>query len=117
MEQYALKKYAEAFEVFARTLAENTGLDATKAISDLIAAHSTNPNFGVVAEEMALGDAKEASIFDVFAGKTSAVKLASDAVVTILSIDQIVMAKPAGGPRLPGQRQGGGMDQEADFGY
>lgn len=25
MEQYALKKYAEAFEVFARTLAENTG--------------------------------------------------------------------------------------------
>lgn len=31
--------------------------------------------------------------------KTWAIKLAIDAVLTILRVDQIIMAKPAGGPK------------------
>lgn len=39
LEQYAIKKYAEALEVFPRTLAENAGMNATDVISKLYAAH------------------------------------------------------------------------------
>lgn len=37
--QYAIKKYAEAFEVIPRTLAESAGLDATEVLSRLYTAH------------------------------------------------------------------------------
>lgn len=37
--QYSIKKYAEAFEVVPRTLAESAGLDATEVLSRLYAAH------------------------------------------------------------------------------
>lgn len=41
-------------------------------------------------------------IMDVFAAKWWAIKLATDAVVTVLKVDQIIMAKQAGGPRPRG---------------
>jgi T-complex protein 1 subunit theta len=41
LEQYAISKYAEAFEVVPRTLAENSGLDASAAVSGLYAAHAS----------------------------------------------------------------------------
>lgn len=37
--QYAIKKYAEAFEVIPRTLAESAGLEATEVLSRLYTAH------------------------------------------------------------------------------
>lgn len=40
LEQYSILKFAEAFEVVPRTLAENSGLDATDVVSALYAAHS-----------------------------------------------------------------------------
>ena len=40
LEQYAIKKYAEAFETIPRTLAENAGQDTTSTVSDLYAAHT-----------------------------------------------------------------------------
>lgn len=39
-----------------------------------------------------------------------AIKLATDAAVTILRVDQIIIAKPAGGPKMDGR--GGHMDDE-----
>jgi Chaperonin GroEL (HSP60 family) len=39
LEQYAVKKFATALEIFAKTLAENTGVKATEVISKLYAAH------------------------------------------------------------------------------
>ena len=47
-------------------------------------------------------NAKEAGILDSLAAKSWAIKLATDAAVTILSVDQIIMSKPAGGPKPPG---------------
>lgn len=38
--RYAIRKYAEAFEVVARTLSENSGFNATETISNLYAAHA-----------------------------------------------------------------------------
>ncbi len=40
----------------------------------------------------------EAKILDSMETKSWAVKLTIDAVLTILRVDQIIMAKPAGGP-------------------
>jgi T-complex protein 1 subunit theta len=37
--QHAIKKYAEAFEVIPRTLAETSGVDATEVLSKLYTAH------------------------------------------------------------------------------
>jgi T-complex protein 1 subunit theta len=37
--QYSITKYAEAFEVIPRTLAESAGLDATEVLSRLYTAH------------------------------------------------------------------------------
>jgi T-complex protein 1 subunit theta len=44
---------------------------------------------------------------DLYATKWWAVKLATDAVITVLKVDQIIMAKQAGGPR---PRAGDGDD-------
>lgn len=42
---------------------------------------------------------KENEIFDSYETKSWAIKLAVDAVLTILKVDQIIMSKPAGGPK------------------
>lgn len=44
-------------------------------------------------------DVKEAHILDAMDTKTWAIKLSIDAVLTILRVDQIIMAKPSGGPK------------------
>ena len=51
-------------------------------------------------------DAKASGIVDSLSAKSSAIHLAVDAALTILRVDQIIMAKPAGGPkpRAPGSQ-------------
>ena len=44
-------------------------------------------------------DVKGAFILDSWETKSWAIKLCVDAVLTILRVDQIIMAKPAGGPK------------------
>ena len=39
MEQYAIRKFAEAFEVFPKILAENTGLKANEVLANMYNAH------------------------------------------------------------------------------
>jgi len=43
--------------------------------------------------------------------KVWAVKLASDAAITVLRVDQIIVAKPAGGPKPKGPQ---GWDNDPD---
>jgi len=102
LEQYAIKKYAEAFEVVPRTMAENAGVKATELVSNLYAAHNAgekNIGFNIEGEGTATCDALEAGILDGFLAKHWALKFASDAACTVLRVDQIIMAKPAGGPK------------------
>jgi len=42
LEQYAIKKFAEALEVVPRALAENAGLNPTEIVSKLYASHQVN---------------------------------------------------------------------------
>ena len=100
LEQYAIKKFSEALEVIPRTLAENGGQVATDIISAVYAAHQAGKTLdGVDIEEGGTKDMMAAGILDVLAVRKSAIKLAADAAITILRVDTIIMAKPAGGPK------------------
>ncbi|PWW72522.1 T-complex protein 1 [Tuber magnatum] len=105
--QHAIRKYGEAFEVIPRTLAESAGLDATEVLSKLYAAHHKRDPWtaGVdLEDEKGTGilDAKECGILDLFVAKSSAIKLATEAARTVLAVDQIIVARQAGGPKPPG---------------
>uniref|UniRef100_A0A8C6CE94 T-complex protein 1 subunit theta n=2 Tax=Monodon monoceros TaxID=40151 RepID=A0A8C6CE94_MONMO len=104
LEQYAIKKFAEAFEAIPRALAENSGVKANEVISKLYAVHQEgNKNVGldIEAEVPAVKDMLDAGVLDTYLGKYWAIKLATNAAVTVLRVDQIIMAKPAGGPKPP----------------
>ncbi|KAH8672060.1 t-complex protein-like protein 1 [Tricladium varicosporioides] len=105
--QYSIRKYGEAFEVIPRTLAESAGLDATEVLSRLYTAHHKHDNWttGVdIENDDGTGtlDAKEEGILDLMISKSWAIKLATEAARTVLSVDQIIVARQAGGPKPPG---------------
>lgn len=106
LDQYAIRKFGEAFDVVPRTLTENSGCDATVHLHNLHMAHAdtSNPNsknMGFEIDEHAPADSVERGIFDLYATKVNALRLAVDAAITVLRVDQIVMSKPAGGPKAP----------------
>ena len=133
--QYAIKKYAEAFEVIPRTLAESAGLDATEVLASLYASHHKSAGTAQTngqddddedeedeeeedddeeEDEWTMGvdienddgtgtlDAKDAGILDLSISKQWAIRLATEAARTVLSVDQIIVARQAGGPKPPG---------------
>ncbi|XP_067049333.1 T-complex protein 1 subunit theta-like [Acropora muricata] len=102
LEQYAIQKFAESLEVIPRTLAENAGVKATELISKLYAAHQggdKNAGFDNEGGGAAVKDSVKAGILDSYLVKYWALKFATDAAVTVLRVDQIIMSKPAGGPK------------------
>lgn len=109
--QYSIKKFGEAFEVIPRTLAESAGLDATEVLSTLYTAHHKKDEWtaGVdIENEDGTGvlDAQDDGILDLLVSKSWAIKLATEAVRTVLSVDQIIVARQAGGPKPPGPNPG-----------
>lgn len=124
--QHAIRKYAEAFEVIPRTLAESAGLDATEVLSRLYTAHHRASTGAEASSEEGSGssedeepywttgvdlesstsagtlDAVEEGILDLLASKSWAIRLASESARTVLSVDQIIVARQAGGPKPPG---------------
>ncbi|KAL9613322.1 MAG: hypothetical protein Q9167_002144 [Letrouitia subvulpina] len=139
LSQHAIRKYAEAFEVIPRTLAESAGLDATEVLARLYASHhkaakaameeassseeESDTSSGTSESESEKGeepgwtagvdlenedgksltlDAKEEGILDLLVCKQWAIKLATEAARTVLSVDQIIVARQAGGPKPPG---------------
>ncbi|CAI9579344.1 unnamed protein product [Staurois parvus] len=114
LDQYAIKKFAEALESIPRALAENSGVKANEVISKLYATHqegNKNIGFDIEAESAAVKDMLESNVFDTYLGKHWGIKLATNAAVTVLRVDQIIMAKPAGGPKAPTGRKDWDDDQ------
>ena len=101
LDQYAINKFALALEIVPRTLAENAGQDATNAVAAMYAAHKQGKlGVGVNIVDGGVGDQ---GVLDLLVTKKEAIKFAVDAAVTVLRVDQIIMAKPAGGPKAPEQ--------------
>jgi len=108
-DQYSINKFGEAFEVVPRTLAENAGQNATSIVATLYAKHMEgNVHFGVDVEGHDVADTVKLKVFDHLLTKKRAIELATNSVVTILRINQIIMAKPAGIP-VPSQKGSGSM--------
>ena len=99
LDQYAVEKFGQAFEVIPRTLAENAGLKAETVIADLNAAIATGSKVhGIDVRDGEVKDVAAAHIYDSLESKSWALKLSFDVVLTLLKVDQIIMSKPAGGP-------------------
>merc|ERR1712130_1035700 len=84
-------------------------------ISKLYAAHSEgnkNMGFDIEAESAEIKDCLESNILDLMIAKKWALKYATNAAATVLRVDQIIMAKRAGGPKP--RDTSGGMDQDDD---
>lgn len=106
LSQHAIRRFADALEVVPRTLAENAGLDATETLARLYAAHQAgNAAAGVdiEGEHGGVVDANKAEIVDLLAATRWALRYATDAAVSVLRVDSIIMSKPAGGPAPPKQ--------------
>jgi len=103
LEQYAIKKFAEAFEVIPKTLAENTGHKNTEVLSQLYAAHQEGKathGFNIEGEgESQIDDVNVRGVFDLYLTKYWAITYATKAAISVLYVDKIIMAKQAGGPK------------------
>lgn len=119
--QHAVKRYATALEVVPRTLAENArgGAEGNEVLSAVWTAHQEGAgkggeNVGVdidsEGEDDGTLDTKDAGILDSLAAKSWAIRLATEAAVQVLSVDSIIMSKPAGGPKIP--QQSGNWDED-----
>ncbi|CAL9107319.1 T-complex protein 1 subunit [Musa troglodytarum] len=110
LDQYAIAKFGESFEMVPRTLAENAGLNAMEIISSLYAEHAAgNIKVGIGLEEGVCKDVSAMNVWDLYLTKFFALKYAADSACTVLRVDQIIMAKPAGGPRRDAPA---GMDED-----
>lgn len=122
--QLAIKEYALAFEVIPRTLAETAGLDINEVLPNLYAAHAITEEGGDEESHLVKGididaataegvkDIREEGIYDMLEAKKFAINVATEAANTVLSVDQIIMAKRAGGPQAPQARKPGSWDQD-----
>ena len=94
LDQYSIRAFCKALEIVPRTLAETAGLDAPKMVADLNSSTLERP--GVDLEAGGVGNA---TVLDLLNSKTTAFRLAIDAALTVLRVDQIIMSKQAGGPK------------------
>ncbi|KAM3146229.1 hypothetical protein pb186bvf_001574 [Paramecium bursaria] len=105
LDQYAYRQYAQSFEIIPRILVENAGLNQNEVLAKLHKLNSEKPHTINVYKGGELVPSESVDVFDHLKTKIQAIKLATDAAVTILRVDQIIIAKPAGGPKMP-QKQG-----------
>ena len=56
--------------------------------------------WGIDVTDGSVKDVNEMGIYDTWDTKSWAIKLTTDAVLTILKVDQIIMSKPSGGPNM-----------------
>jgi T-complex protein 1 subunit theta len=101
LEQYSVKAYGHALEIIPRTLALNNGMDFEDTITKLYAYHTKkqNTNIGINVLNKTVCNVVDKKIIDLLMTKKFAIRLATNATLTILRIDHIIMARPAGGPK------------------
>ncbi|KAH8994414.1 T-complex protein 1 [Lactarius akahatsu] len=114
--QHAVRRFASALEVIPRTLAENAhgGAEGNEIVARLLAKHEKDggESWGVDVEAETDGtvNVTERNIVDSLAAKAWAIRLATEAAVSVLSVDSIIMSRPAGGPKIP--QQAGNWDED-----
>lgn len=112
VEQYAVRKFASALETFPKALADNSGVNGAEIINKLYADHKAGNythGFDIDSQTPATVDVTKTKCFDLFVTKFWALRYSVEAAATVLRVNQIIMAKRAGGPK-PRQQAGDGDD-------
>lgn len=105
LEQYSIKAFSDALKTFPKILAENCGAPGQETVANLLAKHQEGgQNFGFDCSTggASVFDANENEVLDLMRTKFWALKYASSAACQVLRVDQIIMAKRAGGPKPRG---------------
>lgn len=99
LEQYSCLQFGQAFEVFVRILLENAGLNANEQTATVVNANREKTAAGVDVYKGTIEQMSKLAVYDNLGSKINAIRLAAYVVLTILRIDQIIVAKPSGGPK------------------
>ena len=95
-EKFIFQKFAESFEILPGILLENAHHKRSKLISLLHEKHKKGAESeGIDFENSTTISSKKSGIWDLFSCKYWAIKNALDSALTILSVDQIIIAKEA----------------------
>ncbi|KAL0238752.1 hypothetical protein PCE1_004444 [Barthelona sp. PCE] len=88
---HCMRAYSDALEIIPTTLAENSGLDAIKVVTELRAAHNEGITYaGINCDSGEIVDMRSLDILQPLLVNTSALTLATELVNAILKIDDIV---------------------------
>jgi T-complex protein 1 subunit delta len=94
IDAFCMRDYADAFEVIPYTLAENAGLNPISIVTELRNAHANGgKTFGVNVRKGGVSDMQEEHVVQPLLVSLSSLKLATECVVMILKIDDIVMSR------------------------
>lgn len=94
VQSFCMRAYADAFEIIPYTLAENAGLQPISIVSELRKAHENgNKSAGVNVRKGCVTDMAEVNVVQPLLVSTSAVRLATECVVMILKIDDIILTR------------------------
>lgn len=92
VEQYAFRSFAEALCAVPLALAENSGLDPIKSLTEVKAKQieEDNPFLGIDCNDEGTNNMREQNVFETLIGKKQQLLLATQVVKMILKIDDIV---------------------------
>lgn len=114
LEQYSVRKFATALETFPKALADNSGVNGSEVLNKLYSDHNMghfNHGFDIESQSPATVDVTKNKIFDLYLTKYWGLKYAVEAASTVLRVNQIIMAKRAGGPK-PREQQAADADDD-----
>ena len=97
-QQLAIKKFAEALEIFPLTIAENAGMDPIDTMVTLRAKQSEGKKWsGINAKDGKVGDMLSLNIVEPVVVKEQIIKSATEAASMILRIDDVIAISGAPG--------------------
>ncbi|EKG04737.1 chaperonin containing t-complex protein, putative [Trypanosoma cruzi] len=93
VDQYAIRRFADALESIPINLALNSGLDPIKALSlaRIVQVEGKNPYAGVDCMDSGTIDMKQQQVFETLQGKCSQLRLATQVVKMILKVDDVIL--------------------------
>jgi len=80
-------------------------------LANLNSKNSEDPTMGINIKDGEIQNSFDLGIYDHLETKKWAIKFAVDAILTVLKIDQIIVAKPSGGPNLANKPAQGEHDE------
>jgi chaperonin GroEL (HSP60 family) len=87
----AIEAFAEALEEIPFTLAQNAGMDAIKAVTQLRGKHQDQQKtFGIDVMNGRVSDMKSLNVWETLKNKQAQLSMAAELAIAILRIDDVI---------------------------